>query len=299
MYLYLITNKINDKKYVGISVNTKQRFSCHCAPSSKSVVAKAIQKYGKHSFSFKVLACGSRGYIEDLEVAAISAYKSQVPLGYNVESGGNYSPFSASSKLLVSGVKSSKSKLTVPQVEYILDRDDLLNSQLAEELGVTTSTIRNVRVGHTYKDVQRPTDKDNTKTLKSFLSTFQQGSLSTSSKLSNEEVLEIINNNTQSAKELSIKYYIGTETILNIRKGSSWKHIKRPESIEYVDARVRDNPRRGTCILSRNTYENVKKLLDKQTIPQSEISVITNTTQPIISKINTGLINDSTKFPED
>ena len=54
MYVYLITNNINNKKYVGITNNYKKRFGNHKC-STKQIIGKAIQKYGAENFSFDVI----------------------------------------------------------------------------------------------------------------------------------------------------------------------------------------------------------------------------------------------------
>lgn len=48
-----------------------------------------MNKYGKDNFSFEVLVCGSKGYIDDLEVAAIQLYNTTPPHGYNLTLGGD------------------------------------------------------------------------------------------------------------------------------------------------------------------------------------------------------------------
>lgn len=55
-YVYLITNKINGKQYVGQTVRTiKKRFNGHCG-SKKQVISRAIKKYGKENFIVQELA---------------------------------------------------------------------------------------------------------------------------------------------------------------------------------------------------------------------------------------------------
>ena len=56
MYLYRITNIINNKKYIGITNNYKKRWSNHrCGNSKNMVIAKAIKKYGKENFFFEII----------------------------------------------------------------------------------------------------------------------------------------------------------------------------------------------------------------------------------------------------
>ena len=57
--IYIITNNINGKRYVGLSRNIKQRFLEHRAPKNvknkTTNLAKAFRKYGLESFSFEIL----------------------------------------------------------------------------------------------------------------------------------------------------------------------------------------------------------------------------------------------------
>jgi group I intron endonuclease len=53
--IYLITNMVNGKRYVGQSVNIKRRFWDHNRPDARSIVSSAIRKYGKKNFKREVL----------------------------------------------------------------------------------------------------------------------------------------------------------------------------------------------------------------------------------------------------
>lgn len=51
--IYIIKNRINNKVYVGQALDPTMRFKQHCKPSSAkdgSLIAQAIQKYGKENF---------------------------------------------------------------------------------------------------------------------------------------------------------------------------------------------------------------------------------------------------------
>ena len=91
-YLYKITNLVNGKVYIGVTVNPAARKSQHfCYPSSERLVNKAVSKYGKGSFSFEILCVGSREYIYELEAKAILAFNSMgiSGWGYNISAGGD------------------------------------------------------------------------------------------------------------------------------------------------------------------------------------------------------------------
>jgi hypothetical protein len=103
MIVYLITNKVNGKRYVGQTVQTlKERWSKHCHVTHANEgmpIVKAIQKYGKESFEKKVLAkCNSIEEMNYRESYYIELLDTRTPNGYNVLSGGGNSLHTEESK---------------------------------------------------------------------------------------------------------------------------------------------------------------------------------------------------------
>lgn len=89
-YLYKITNKVNDKLYIGVTDNPKTRRKQHLYNKNQnknSIIRKAVNKYGPDNFTFEVICIGSKDYIYDLEVKAIAAYDT-MNSGYNIKPGG-------------------------------------------------------------------------------------------------------------------------------------------------------------------------------------------------------------------
>jgi group I intron endonuclease len=89
--IYMITNKMNNKKYIGQSINIKRRksehFTKHC---NKMVISNAIFKYGKENFDFEILKECDESQLNELEIKYITEYKSNNrEFGYNVDNGGN------------------------------------------------------------------------------------------------------------------------------------------------------------------------------------------------------------------
>ena len=89
--IYMITNLINDKKYVGLTTKTiEERFKSHLyrANHEKSVVQKAIKKYGKDNFKIEEidLAYTKESLIEK-EIFWIKD-KNTLIEGYNLTVGG-------------------------------------------------------------------------------------------------------------------------------------------------------------------------------------------------------------------
>lgn len=80
---------INGKKYIGVTREPKRRFRKHAEGKSAAVAFnRAVLKYGIDNFSFKILA-----YFDNVEAAnyhenaAIKAFKSLSPDGYNLIGG--------------------------------------------------------------------------------------------------------------------------------------------------------------------------------------------------------------------
>jgi len=91
--LYKITNKINNKLYIGITkLELSHRFDIHCskAKNPKYPIQHAIVKYGRGNFEIElILENESKQYVSDLEEPTINEYKSHIDEnGYNVAKGG-------------------------------------------------------------------------------------------------------------------------------------------------------------------------------------------------------------------
>lgn len=93
MIVYKITNLVNGKVYIGQTRGTKDyRWKKHVNAASnggKSVLHKAIRKYGKEKFIIDTVAtCKSEKELNSLECNFIESENSLVPSGYNLTTGG-------------------------------------------------------------------------------------------------------------------------------------------------------------------------------------------------------------------
>ena len=90
--IYQIKNKLNDKVYVGKSVNIPRRWNKHISDFNlnkypKILIYKAFNKYGLDNFEFSILElCEEKDLIEK-EISWIEKLKSK-ELGYNMTLGG-------------------------------------------------------------------------------------------------------------------------------------------------------------------------------------------------------------------
>lgn len=88
MYIYLITNLINGKQYVGQTTDFTRRMTAH-KYGAKQLIDQAIQKYGKDNFTYEIIdQSDDSEEINNLEIKYIKDYNSLVPNGYNIHSGG-------------------------------------------------------------------------------------------------------------------------------------------------------------------------------------------------------------------
>jgi hypothetical protein len=90
--IYKIKNNINNKIYIGITINTlKQRFSTHKRDARRgknTKLCKAIRKYGESKFTIKLLKeVENRKDLRNQEIKYILKYNS-IENGYNGVSGG-------------------------------------------------------------------------------------------------------------------------------------------------------------------------------------------------------------------
>ena len=91
-YVYKITNTVNNKSYIGISVNepTQGRIKKHLSGRGNRIIARAVKKYGKDVFTYEILAANVFDeFLPDLEVAYIANFNTVVPNGYNLTHGGD------------------------------------------------------------------------------------------------------------------------------------------------------------------------------------------------------------------
>jgi len=93
-YIYLITNMINKKQYVGQTLrdDIKTRWRQHtwrCNINSGTCISNAFKKYGVETFKFQIICICFDEACNQLEIDYIKKFNTLAPNGYNLESGGN------------------------------------------------------------------------------------------------------------------------------------------------------------------------------------------------------------------
>lgn len=97
-YLYCVTNLINNKVYIGQTINAKKRWKSHKVKAKRCrfPFERALIKYGFNNFDFQVIAtCKTQEDANYTEEELIKQYNSLIEngKGYNVMAGANASPW--------------------------------------------------------------------------------------------------------------------------------------------------------------------------------------------------------------
>lgn len=93
--VYKITNKINNKCYIGITKHSFRKRYNHKddwwnAPSVNPLLKNAVNKYGSVNFEVSIVEEVKKEELEKREIFYIKHFNSMSPGGYNLTSGGNY-----------------------------------------------------------------------------------------------------------------------------------------------------------------------------------------------------------------
>lgn len=146
-YIYLITNLVNGKEYVGYTSNTiEQRFKEHWRQRNNGnciLLYAAMRKYEKEDFSIQQLEEMSEENWADREKYWIRVKNTLRPNGYNIAEGGNKPPRC---------LGDSNFKTKIPDEKILELYKELLTyekpiTQLAEEYGVSSSQVEKINKG--------------------------------------------------------------------------------------------------------------------------------------------------------
>lgn len=141
--IYIIKNDINDKVYIGQSLDAEQRFKSHCRGNyDNSIIDAAIQKYGKSHFYYEIIESQITNYNER-ERYWIFYYNSIMPNGYNILEGGDAPP-------VYSGDSHPNTKISDTQVKELkkeLKETITPLSSLAEKYGISKRQVLRINQG--------------------------------------------------------------------------------------------------------------------------------------------------------
>lgn len=247
-YIYKVTNKINNKIYIGQTKNWKKRFAQHknlgYGNEKNKLLYKAIEKYGIKNFQFEVIEGPIENYNER-EQYWIAYYHSYIKdseygdlKGYNMTPGGETPP-------IHTGMNSPFLKHDTNdqlKVKELLNDTNLTLKEISEQTGYDISAIKRINYGIMWHDdnLDYPIRKPKL--------TKQEA---------NDRALEIIyelkyTNATQ--KEIAKKFNVSRSTVTMINLGQN----NKISEIEYPIRQIRKSNRiqgKPILMLDKNTEE--------------------------------------------
>ena len=230
--IYLITNKVNNKKYIGQSVDIERRYKEHLRAGQPDIYAhknerdintpihRAMQKYNIINFSLTILELCSKEELDVKERYWIKKYRTnEKKFGYNITDGGQ-------NNISLKGENHSQAKLTQKDVDEIKkllkETDKSLNEILSIFPFVSKSTLSMINQGKTWKDEKE-------KYPLRILSTANKGAKNGRAKFTEEQVMEMRTLYSQgvSAKEIKNRYnnIASDHAISAILSGKTFKHL--------------------------------------------------------------------------
>ena len=229
--IYKITNKVNQKVYIGQSCDIHRRWLEHIRAGqpdkyagkgerdTNTPIHKAMQKYGIDNFKLEILQECKREELNHLEKSFILEYKKQRIELYNLSEGGQ-------DAIGAKGELHSQAKLTQKEVDQIKDllknSDKTYNEILQLFPSIKSkSMISLINQGHNWKD-----DKETYPLRKTYFGT--KGEKNKNSLFTNEEVMKIreeyVDPKTTS-RTLAEKYGVSINTMRSILQGKSYKFL--------------------------------------------------------------------------
>lgn len=236
MIIYLVTNKINGKKYIGQTTRSLQiRWAEHYkGKHPNSVLYLAVQKYGRENFVVEVIstAC-SVDELNNLEQIYIKQYDTLAPNGYNLTTGGLNALCSDEARLRMSqgriGMKLSEThKANI--VKHLKGRpvSDETKKKLHESnlnkkrSDVTRQRMSEAKKGSVFSALTRQRMSESHKGKKVTLQTTEKrASISKDTATLIKRLLE-----TESIKKISMMLDVKTYVITDIKRGRTWKDLE-------------------------------------------------------------------------
>lgn len=203
-YIYKITNLVNNKIYIGQTINTlKHRFNQHINRSSRTKIHNAIVKYGKENFIIEEIEKLPKNLLDEREIYWIDYFDStNRTVGYNILKGG---------KLGALG----KYKLTREQTEEIikLDSENVSHTKIGKMFGINRKTVTFI--------LRRETNY-----LSKYTSLKDRNDL--------DEIKEFLKTNP-TAKEVEEKFNIGHASLFKLTKVWGYKFLtyRERQKLEY------------------------------------------------------------------
>ena len=267
--IYVIRNRINNKVYVGQSIDAGRRFITHCKPSSNdghSLIARAIQKYGAHNFWYDILEHQVYDYNEK-ERYWISELNSLAPNGYNVLHGGDEPPVHFATEHPLSSFMDATQ---VTLLKQDLKTSAMSLSEIARKYGISKRTVLRVNQGLHYEvlgeeyPIRRIPNKN--------------GKLSDEQV---EEIVEILQHTYRQYADIAKQYDISISAVKQINSGDC-------HPLSCISYPIRSYKNSGTPACTYDQVTEIGDLLMNTDISCGQLAKIFNVDLQTIYIINNG-----------
>lgn len=218
--IYVITNKVNGKQYVGQSVHPEKRWWEHKNRAKSRYddlpIHLAIAKYGEDNFNFDILEWTDD--YDNREIQTIKELNTIAPNGYNISSGGNCNVMIGEEH-----PRNTLSDLTLLNIIKDLKESKMSDREIARKYNTTDKIVADVNHGYAHK-------KDNISYPIRRKIGLQKLSVAQA-----DEIIELLKNTTMSYQELANKYGISKGVIYHINKGLTFHDDNRIYPIRKYD----------------------------------------------------------------
>lgn len=246
--IYAIKNKMNNKMYIGQSVNVNKRKSYHLwllrnNSHFNPKLQNAFNKYGEENFEFVILEKCNKEELDDKEIEYISRYNT-TNNGYNICEGGEGSlgrTLSEETKQKISNANTGRKQDEVAKKR---------KSEAIKELWKTAEYRKKMKQRpkpKPWNKGRRLTEEEKkhlseklkgrriTEEHKKKLHELYKGEKSLTAKLTEQQVIEIRLRFLKGERQCDIKkdYQVSAQTIYDIVRNRRWRHI--PNTIKELE----------------------------------------------------------------
>ena len=222
-YIYIITNTINKKVYIGQTNDPKRREREHFSfgyiknKEEIKVLYSAMLKYGIQNFNFSIIEGPIENYNER-EKFWIKYYNSLLPNGYNMTEGGEEPPILCGEDHPMCTHLAEEIK----QIQQQLKENKKSILEIAQEFNYNTSSINRINQGQLWynEELAYPIRIENTKQ-------FKQERM--------ESIVQDLLYTNLTQKQIAEKYLISRTTVTAINRGQNFKQVNIDYPIRKKD----------------------------------------------------------------
>lgn len=260
-YIYLITNKLNNKKYVGQTANPDKRFKEHLWMKD-STIGKDMVKYGVENFTMSILEGPVENY-DEREIYWISKLNTEAPNGYNVSMGGKGFPGKRYTRT------DATPEMAAEIIKYLYDNSYSFG-YISKVFSLPYNIIKKINNGDLFRDsnINYPIRFD----------AFEDEYCLTLKKEVVESICYDLKNTDVSVCSISNKYFINDNFVSRINNGTYQKYL--PTELSYP---IRDNSKTEPYIADKIIED-----LMRGDIPKKDIARKYKVNYGVVSAINRG-----------